>query len=403
MPKPTDAFDAIDSIVKTAKHTATQAVRQANPLTHLGALMRPRRTVEVGAVPGLTPEQIAERLKDQAVDADISVIDYGGGRTKTHDEVADIQILLDQGRPDWASVRWINIIGLSDAKAMAALAKHYDLHPLAMEDVVHASARPKVETYGQPEIGRPRYFLAARMLYKQPPTNQLVSEQISIFAGLHTVITFQQRQGDVWQRVRERIANPASRFHERGPGYLLYALLDAAVDALFPLLDGYADRLNTIEDRILADRADNTVISEVHALKRELMLLRREAWPMRELIRSVLEQDTMLMDEQTRIYLRDVGDHAVSAIELLETYRELAQGLAEAWMSAVSNKMNEVMKVLTIIASLFIPISFLAGVFGMNFERIPGLQHPAAFVFFCVACITICFGMLFWFRKRNWL
>lgn len=396
MPNPTDTISGI--------------VKQVNPLTHLNTLLRPKRQVQVGAVPGLTPEQIAEQFKGKAVPAEISVIDYGNGRTERNDQVTDLASMLKDGRPDWAHVRWINVVGLQDPAALAAIATHYELHPLAMEDVVHASARPKVETYGQPEIGRPRYFLAARMLYRadapgqEDATGQLVSEQISIFAGPHTIITFQQRLGDVWEPVRERIKNPKSRFHERGPGYLLYALLDAVVDALFPLLDSYADEIDAIEDRILADgKPDNNIIADVHRLKRELMLLRREAWPMRELIRSVLEQDTVIMEEQTRVYLRDVGDHAVSAIELLETYRELAQGLAEAWVSMASHRMNEVMKVLTVVAALFIPISFLAGVFGMNFDRIPGLHHPAAFVFFCLSCIGICTGMLIWFKRRGWL
>ncbi|MFK7790802.1 MAG: magnesium/cobalt transporter CorA [Phycisphaeraceae bacterium] len=385
MPKPVKAFQNI--------------VKHANPLP----LLRPRRKVTVGGVPGLTPEQIAEKLKDNRAKSEISIIDYGGGRTERQDHVTDLPAQLDEGRPDWASVRWINVVGLQDPQTLSTLAKHYDLHPLAMEDVVHASSRPKVETYGEPEIGRPRYFLAARMLYRDEQTQGLVSEQISLFVGPHTVITFQQLPGDVWEPVRQRITNAKSRFQERGPGYLLYALLDAVVDALFPLLDEYAERIDLIEDQILNDTAENTIITDVHRLKRELMLLRREAWPLRELVRSVLEHDNVLMEEQTRVFLRDVGDHAVSAIELLETYRELAHGLAEAWMSSVSNRMNEVMKVLTIIASLFIPISFLAGVFGMNFDRIPGLHHPAAFVFFCCACIGICVGMLIWFRRRGWL
>ncbi|MFN3167713.1 MAG: magnesium/cobalt transporter CorA [Phycisphaeraceae bacterium] len=385
MPKPTNAIKSI--------------VKHANPI----ALLQPRRNVQVGGVPGLTPQQIAEQMADSAEPADVSVIDYGGGRTERHNGVSDLQAMLDAGRPEWAHVRWINVVGLHDPKVLAALAEHYDLHPLAMEDVVHASARPKVETYGEPEIGRPRYFLTARMLYRDEDTRALVAEQVSIFAGPHTVITFQQRRGDVWEPVRERIKNPASRFHQRKPGYLLYTLLDAVIDALFPLLDGFAEQINAVEDRILSFNADNTVIADVHRLKRELMLLRREAGPMRELVRSILEQDTMLMEEQTRVFLRDVGDHAVAALELLETYRDLTQGLAEAWVSMASHRMNEVMKVLTIVASLFIPISFLAGVFGMNFDEIPGLHHPGAFVFFVVACVGICIGMLLWFKRRGWL
>jgi len=379
--------------------TLHSIVKHANPLS----LLQPRRNVTIGGSPGLTPQQIAEQFKGSLAKAQVSVIDYGGGRCERTENVTDLPAMLKQGRPEWAQVRWINVIGLTDAFVLNALAEHYDLHPLAMEDVVHASSRPKVETYGEPEVGRPRYFLTARMIYRDEQAHALVAEQISAFVGPHTMITFQQRVGDVWDEVRRRIANPTSRFHQRGPGYLLYALLDAVIDALFPLLDGYAEKIDAIEDRILAGRADNQIIPDVHRLKRELMLLRREAGPMRELVRSVLEQDSTLLEDQTRIYLRDVGDHAVAALELLETYRELAHGLAESWMSAASHRMNEVMKVLTIVAALFIPISFLAGVFGMNFDDVPYLHHPGAFVGFCIACLSIVTFMLIWFRRRGWL
>ncbi|MEM6258514.1 MAG: magnesium/cobalt transporter CorA [Planctomycetota bacterium] len=396
MPKPSDAIDAIESIIK-----------QANPLT----LLQPRQNVKVGGVPGLTPQQIAEQLKNNQEPAGVSVIDYGGGRTERQDGVKDLPALLQSGRPEWAHVRWIDVTGVNDPVVLAALAEQYELHPLAMGDVVQASARPRVETFGKPEIGRPRYFLTARMLYKDDTpgdwdaTGQLIAEQISIFAGPHTIITFQQREGDVWEPVRGRIKNPTSRFHERNPGYLLYALLDAVIDALFPLLDDYAERINAIEDRIIESGTgyDENVIGDIYRLKRELMLLRREAGPMRELIRSVLEQDTVLMEEQTRVFMRDVGEHAVSAIELLETYSDLTQGLADAWVSMASHRMNEVMKVLTVVAALFIPISFLAGVFGMNFDEIPYLHHPGAFAGFCFACIGIVVFMLAWFKRRGWL
>lgn len=400
---PPNPADAIENLVKSAAKTAVKTA--STPITLPMSLLRPKRQVKVGGVPGLTPQQIAEQLKHLHEPAEISVIDYGGGRTERVDKVEDFKALLTAGRPEWAGVRWVNIVGVHDPEVLSALAEHYDLHPLAMEDVVNAASRPKVETYGEPEIGRPRYFLAARMLYEDKVSKGLISEQVCLFAGPHTVITIQQQAGDVWEPVRERIKNPTSRFHERGPGYLLFALFDAMIDGLFPLLDNYADRINAIEDRILdADRGnDNSIIHDVHGMKRELMLLRKEASPMRELIRSILEQDTVLMDEQTRVFMRDVGEHAVAAIELLETYHELTQGLAETWISMASHRMNEVMKVLTIVASLFIPISFLAGVFGMNFDRIPGLHHPAAFVFFCVACFGICGGMLLWFRRHGWI
>jgi len=386
-------------------HPTTKLIPQLIPGgRHITGLLRAKRTVKVGAAPGLTSKQLAAEIGENAEPAKVSIIDYGKGKCERHDDRADFATLLKQGRPDWAHVRWIDIEGLHDPEVLACVSEHFDLHPLAMEDVVHASQRPKAETYGQIEIGKPRYFLVARMLYEDAnrPNNPLVSEQVSMFAGPHTIITFQQIPGDVWEPVRERIKNPDSRFHTHNSGYLLYALLDALVDAVFPLLDAYAERIDRIETRILT-KPDDTIIHDVHDLKRELMLLRREAWPLRELIRSILDQDTTLMDDQTRLFLRDVGDHAVAVIELVETYRELTTGLADAWLGMMSHRMNEVMKVLTIVAALFIPISFLAGVFGMNFDDIPGLHHPAAFVLFCLTCLGVVVTMLLWFKRRGWL
>lgn len=370
----------------------------------LSRLIHPKRQVKVGAVPGLTPKQLAEQLGDNAEPAKVSIIDYGSGRCERHDDTTQFIELLKQDRPEWASVRWIDVEGLHDPVVLGAVAEHYDLHPLAMEDVVHASQRPKAETYGQVEVGKPRYFLVARMLYEDMAreANPLVSEQVSMFAGPHTILTFQQIPGDVWDPVRERIKNPDSRFHTHNSGYLLYALLDALVDAIFPLLDSYADHIDRIESRILT-KPDDAIIHDIHDLKRELMLLRREAWPLRELIRSILDQDSTLMDDQTRLYMRDVGDHAVAVIELVETYRELTTGLADAWLGMMSHRMNEVMKVLTIVAALFIPISFLAGVFGMNFDTVPYLHDPAGFAFFCIACVGVVVTMLLWFKRRGWL
>lgn len=362
-----------------------------------------RRVVSVGAVPGMSAAQLTERARTDtpAQKAVISVIDYGEGRCERRDGITDLEPVLAETRPEWLKTRWINLIGLQDSSALAALAEAYDLHPLAMEDVINAGQRPKAESYGSPVPDRPRFFIVSKMLHRDE-SGEVIHEQVSMFLGVRTVITIQEQSGDVWEPVRKRITNPASRFYTHGTGYLAYALLDAIIDGAFPILENYADQLELIEERIMTD-PDPGIIHEVHRLKRELMLIRRELWPMRELIRSLLDQDTGLFDEPTRMYLRDVGDHAIAAIELVETYRELASGLGEAWMTAMSNRMNEVMKVLTIVASMFIPISFLAGVFGMNFESMPMLKTPAGFWIFAGACGALVVGMWWWFRRKGWL
>lgn len=376
---------------------------KTNPRKRRSALHLVRKQVKVGDVPGMTHEQLAQSAQagPAAQPARISVIDYGGDRHERRDAIDDLPKLLADPRPDWVKVRWVNIEGLHDAAALAQLAKAYDLHPLAMEDVVNAGQRAKAESYGDPEPGKPRFFMIAHMLYRDE-FKDLVHEQVSLFLGMRTVITIQERPGDVWGPVRERIKKPTSRFYRHGAGYLAYALLDSVIDAVFPLLEGYADRLEAIEERILVD-PDQELLQELHGLKRELMLMRREVWPMRDMIRTLLDMDTDLFDEATRLYLRDAGDHTISAIELIETYREVASGLGDAWMTAMSNRMNEVMKVLTIIASMFIPISFLAGVFGMNFENMPMLAAPWGFRLFVGLCAVTVVGMWVWFRRKGWI
>jgi magnesium transporter len=223
-----------------------------------------------------------------------------------------------------------------------------------------------------------------------------------MFLGEDTLLTIQQRPGDVWKQVRQRLDRQGTRLRAGDASFLMYALLDAVVDAVFEVLDAYAERIEHLEDQLL-DHPEQTGIDPVRSLRRELTLLRRQLFPMRELITQLEQLDDPRVGDEARLYLRDVHDHVVQALDLLETYHELGQGLADTWMNAMSTRMNEVMKVLTIVASLFIPISFLAGVFGMNFERIPGLHHPAAFVFFCCGCLGIVFGMLWFFRRRGWL
>ena len=293
----------------------------SKPSSKLSRLKRVRlalpkkRSVSIGAVPGVTHEDLAKHAEEDTnhLRAAVRIIEYGKERYETHRDIQDLAATLAQPRPDWAEMRWVDVVGLQDKSTLADLAKAYDLHPLAMEDVVHTTQRPKAESYGDPEPGKPRFYIVARMLHRDAE-GALVHEQISMFLGRKTVVTIQEREGDVWGPVRDRIANPASRFRTHGTGYLAYALLDAVIDALFPILETYADRLEAIEERIMT-HPDESIIHEVHQLKRELMLIRREVWPMREMIRSLLDQDTELFDEPTRLFLRDVGDHAIAAVE----------------------------------------------------------------------------------------
>jgi len=290
--------------------------------------------------------------------------------------------------------------GLTDMAVVRGLTEKYHLHPLAVEDVLHITHRPKIEAYDDGGQTQARLFIIARML--ELADGHLKSEQISIFLGRHTVLTFQESRGDVWDGIRQRIQTPGSRLRLNDASFLLHSLLDAIVDNCFPILEFYGDRLEDVEADVL-QRPEPVLIQEIHTLKREMLLMRRAVWPMREVINTLQREPHQCMSDATRTYMRDVYDHTVQIIDIVETYREIATGLTETYMSAMSQRLNEVMKVLTIIGTIFIPLTFLAGVYGMNFKHLPELEMWWGYPVFWIVCLAIAGTMVVWFRRRQWL
>ncbi|TBR17966.1 magnesium/cobalt transporter CorA [bacterium] len=351
----------------------------------------------VAASPGITVEELSS-LPTTAGTSKISCIDYAPDMVRVQ-EVADLETFLAEHRPAGTAVRWINVDGLEDMKVVQSLAKKYGLHPLAIEDLLNRGQRPKADSYMSAGEAQARIFILARMLRRVE--GKLINEQVSIFLGHSTVITFQEyADGDVWDPIRERIKKAGSRLRVNDASFLAYGLLDAVVDHCFPILEHYGDVLEELEERIL--RAPNAaVFAEIHRLKREMLLVRRAVWPMRELVNSLSREAHECLSESTKVYLRDVYDHSVQIIDILETYREVAVGLSETYMTVLSNRMNEIMKVLTMISVIFIPVTFMASVFGMNFTKFPwDTQH--AFEAFVVACLAVTLGMLSWFKRNGW-
>ena len=330
----------------------------------------------------------------------IQCIDYSPGSVLVQ-EIESLEDFLTQHRPEWSVVRWISIVGLADMNAIHALATKYDLHPLAVEDVLHARQRPKVESYGgeQSEF-LARQFIVARMLYLKD--GSLRHEQFSIFLGHNTVLTFQETGTERWDHIHQRIQAKGSRLRSNDASFLVHSLLDTVVDDCFPLLENYSERAEELEERIL-ERSHPGILAEIHQLKRDLLLLRWVLWPMREVVQTLQRDPHECMSETTRIYLRDLYDHVVQIIELIETYREIASDLTETYMSSVSNRMNEIMKVLTLIGTIFIPLTFLAGVYGMNFRHFPELDVLWAYPAFWLVCILLTVSMLLFFHRRGWL
>jgi magnesium transporter len=276
----------------------------------------------------------------------------------------------------------------------------FGLHALALEDVVHVHQRAKVEEYDN------HLFVVARMVSMN---ERVCTEQLSLFLGKNFVVTFQERVGDCFEPVRGRIrSRRQAPIRDFQADYLAYALLDAIVDAYFPILDEYGQRLDLVEDEIAQDTSTN-MMERIHDLRSDVRVLSRAVWPQREVVRKLLDEHGHLISAETRVYLRDLYDHTIQIVELLETYRESCADLRDFYMSAVSNRMNEIMKVLTIIATIFIPLSFIAGVYGMNFDEdvsrwnMPELRSPYGYPAVLGLMSACAVGMLFFFRRKGWI
>jgi magnesium transporter len=351
-----------------------------------------------GAAPGIEHDEIAS-LPGGTGQVSITCSDYSPGKVLIQ-EIDDLEDFVGHHRPEWSAVRWISVDGLSNMKAIHALATKYDLHPLAVEDLLHTRQRPKVESYGGEDSEfLARLFIVTRVL--QIKDGRLQHEQLSIFVGHNTVLTFQETHSNVWEPIRQRIKAKGSRLRSNDASFLAYSLLDAVVDSCFPILEHYSDRAEELEALIL-ERSNPNVISEIHQLKRDLLLLRWVIWPMREVVSTLQRDPHECVSDTTRVYLRDLYDHVIQIIEIIETYREIASDLTETYMSSVSNRMNEIMKVLTLIGTIFIPLTFLAGVYGMNFHYFPELNQVWAYPAFWAICLILAIFMLLLFRRRNW-
>lgn len=343
-----------------------------------------RRSTRLGAPPGTLVTD------PQAPPPRIHIIAYGPDSCHEED-IEDPQAI----RPfieQWPVV-WVNVDGLGGGEVLSRLGEVFGLHGLALEDVMNVSQRPKVEQYGE------TLFAVARMLSLD---GELETEQLSLFLTERAVITFQERPGDCLDPVRNRIREGLGRVRSAGADYLTYALLDTVIDHYFPVLEEYGERLEALEEQVVR-QAGVEVVSQVRQAKRELLTFRRIAWPQRDAINWLLHDETPLVTQETRTYLRDCYDHVTRMIDVLETYRELASDLMSMHLTIISNQMNAVMKTLTVMATIFIPLTFIAGIYGMNFERMPELKwrwgYPA--IMFIMGAIFV--GMLAYFRRKKWV
>ena len=352
---------------------------------------------EKHSAPGTMPGKL--RVYPGALPTTMSVLCYQPDKMveTTVSSIEELKAILDQ---DW-TVRWLNVEGLADIDTLREIGEMFSLHRLALEDVVNVHQRPKVEPYED------HCFVVLRTTVASD--EKLIEEQISLFFGKDFVLTFQERPGDCFGLVRDRIRSPRGRIRTAGNDYLAYALIDAVIDHYFPCIEAYGDCLDSLEDVILDDPSPR-VSNRIHQIKRQLLVVRKIVWPMREAMSFLSREELDLITPETRLYLRDCYDHIVQVLDMVEVQRELASSQMDLYLSSVGQRTNEVMKVLTIFAAIFIPLSFIAGLYGMNFERdaehplnLPELGWAYGYPAVLGLMAAVAGGLLIFFWRKGWI
>ncbi len=303
---------------------------------------------------------------------------------------------------DTDSISWVDVQGLGSEDILQRLGKVFNLHPLLLEDVVNIPQRPKVDEYENQQL------IITHMVNPKPDGRGFTSEQVSLVVGKNYLLTVQEEPlTDAFEPVRHRIHRNNSHIRQQGTDYLAYTLIDAIIDGFFPVLEDYGERLENLEQEVV-EKPTRRTLDKIHRIKRELLLLRRAIWPQRDAISALIRDDSHLISQPVRVYLRDCYDHTIQVIDMVETYRELASNLMDVYLSSINNRMSEVMKILTIISTIFIPLTFIVGVYGMNFDRslpgnMPELGTPYAYVVVWMVMLTIAASLLFYFQRKGWL
>jgi magnesium transporter len=349
--------------------------------------MLPKRP-KPGTPPG-SPVYVGDRHPEETV---LSLIGYDpiGAWTFSADTVDK---LLNCRNP--AGITWINVDGLKDSAAITKLAEVYHIHPLTVEDILNTEHRPKFEDFDD------YIFITLKAIYYRSG-GELEFEQISLVFTEDTVITFQEFPGDTFDRIRRRIMNNVGRIRRMAADYLAYAIIDSTVDEYFLVLDSLGAGIEDFEERA-ANENDETFISDIQAVKQNLIQIRRAVWPLRESLSVLVRLDSPLIGNELEPFLRDLQGNVVQAAEAVESYRELIAGVMEVNLSSVSNRMNKIIKVLTIISTIFIPLTFIAGVYGMNFTQMPELSFPYGYPIIWGIMILIALGMIVFFKRRRWI
>jgi magnesium transporter len=342
---------------------------------------------------GLPPGTLLYVGEERPQQAKVTVMEYDDQRVSERQLQTAAPSLELAVEP---TVSWVNVDGLQPLEVIEQLGERFGLHPLVLEDILNTAQRPKMEDFGD------YLFIVLKMLYPAEEGAEILEEQVSLILGPNYVLSVQEREGDVFTAIRERIRHARGRVRRMGADYLAYALMDAIVDGYFISLERLGDRIEFLEEELVINPTTST-LHTIHDLKTQMVFLRKSVWPLREVINSLVRGESALIRESTAVYLRDVYDHTIQIIDTIETFRDIVSGMLDIYLSSVSNKMNEVMKVLTVIATMFIPLTFIAGVYGMNFQHMPELQFRWSYPLLWLVMLSIVLLMAAHFRRRGWL
>jgi len=348
-----------------------------------------RDSRKAGLAPG-TLVHIGERMLETA---QITVMDYDEN-TFEEKQVGRVEECF--GFKTTPTVSWINIDGLHDISIIEGIGQHFDIHSLTLEDILHTNQRPKFEDMEK------YLYVVLKMLRFDEQSQTILSEQVSIVLASNYIISFQEKIGDVFDPIRERIRNAKGKVRKMGSDYLMYTLLDAIVDSYFSIMEKLGEKIEILEEELIGDPSEKT-LKQIHNLKREMVYLRKSVWPLRELISAMERSESAFIKETTGVYLRDVYDHTIQVIDTVESFRDMVSGMLDIYLSSISNRMNAVMKVLTIIATIFIPLTFVAGIYGMNFKYMPELEWKWGYLSVWIVMVITGICMLIYFRRKKWL
>jgi len=341
---------------------------------------------------GLPPGSLVFLGEKRVENATLTLIDYDEKdvREVTLTDPAECRSYVKND-----SVTWINVTGLHDTDLLGRLGELFDIHPLTMEDILNTGQRPKLDDSGD------SLFLVVKMLRRGDEDGEIISEQVSMLLAKGYLLTFQEMEGDVFGLIRERIRTGNGRVRGMGCDYLAYALIDAIVDNYFVVLEDLGDKIEVLQGIVVA-RPEPDTVKSIHSLKREMIFMRKNLWPLREVVSTLEKSENKLIETRLRPYLRDIYEHTFQVIDTLEILRDMLSETLDTYMTCISNRMNEVMKVLTVIATIFIPLTFIAGVYGMNFEHMPELGCRGGYTAVLTLMLAVGIGMAVYFKRKKW-